>query len=499
MCSTEFKSSLPPAAAATHLVDVYFQYRTPHFPVLDRAEILASVQTAYRVFSNDPATISRSSRRDLFVTFIFFAVSLCGLQIGSGGRPVESEGCFHSALQYIDSAIGSSDSDTETLGNILLLAQYISLSPSKGNLWLLSGIALRICVNIGLHWETDAALQLEPGHLKKRRRLFWATYNLERLLGVTLGRPFSIEEQSVSVGYPDAPSPADFHSQLVVNHLLKLSRLESEIKHVLYRHQKRGSLAFPSPDIPRWMEDIQPRLEEWRASIPPIRDVYHESIYAFSSWWDATFYNTLMLLHRPNPSIPEPGPDSLRICFDAAKKLIACAQILQREHQLEMAWIWAQRLFVAGLTFIYTVWNSVDLRRSNPPEEIVHTAQTCSTTLAVLTGRFPSAAGCRDALETLVSATVKALFSSQPQAFTGSTEGDTSENSSAGMAILQPDINLSMESMYSMLSGDMFGMAQGVAWSGFSDNALFDFADQQPTNTEWSVFDEDGQSYNAFM
>ncbi|KAF7543688.1 hypothetical protein G7046_g9946 [Stylonectria norvegica] len=477
VCSTKLKSSLPPRQAAAHLIDVYFQCRTPHFPVLDRANIDAAVHTAYSVANDNLVTLPRESRRHIFVAFMVFAISLCGLQTGLGDRPVESEGCYHSALLHIDCAISYAESDIETLRNILLLTQYISLSPSKGNLWLLTGLALRISINIGLHWETETSLSFEKAQLNERRRLFWAVYHLDRLLVITLGRPFSLEEQGIEVGFPDLSpesNPAtDVHFQLVANHLIRLERLESEIKHVLYRHQKRFSLAYPRPDYALWAEDIKPRLEEWRNSIPSPQDAHPESIYAFESWWEAIYSNTLMLLHRPNPVMSVLSAESLRICFDAATKLIMCIRTLQREHRLEMVWLWAQRLFVAGLTLIYAIWNSDELRTSHPPGEIVNTAQTCATTLAVLTEKFPSAAGCRDALETLVSATVRALFDPQSTAFAKNNGVQPSATGNADQAPIWPSLHVSPNSMYSMLPEEMFGMGYGVSsaptgWLGLS-------------------------------
>jgi len=353
-------------------------------------------------------------------------------------------------------------------------------------------LALRISIHIGLHWETDAVLSLDRTQLDERRRLFWATYHLDRLLVITLGRPFSLEEQSIDVRFPDSPStiesPVDSHSQEVANHLTKLDRLESEIKHVLYRHQKWTSLAFPRPDYALWIEDIKPRLEEWRASIPPLQNAHPESIYAFASWWDAIYNNTLMLLHRPTPVMPEPSIESLRVSFGAAVKLISCIRSLQRERRLDMAWLWAQRLFVAGLTLIYTIWNSDELRNAHAPEEIVNSAQTCATTLAVLTERFPAAAGCRDALETLVSATVKAFFAPRNPVFTGSNESQPSHSAIPGSVFQQPDLGISLDEMYSMFLGDTFRMGQGVSsttgWFACVDDIAFDFRDP---STEWEV------------
>jgi hypothetical protein len=41
------ETSLPPRQAADHLVDVYFQYRTPHLPIIQEPQVKKAVNRAY--------------------------------------------------------------------------------------------------------------------------------------------------------------------------------------------------------------------------------------------------------------------------------------------------------------------------------------------------------------------------------------------------------------------------------------------------------------------
>ncbi|KAI0836405.1 fungal-specific transcription factor domain-containing protein [Hypoxylon sp. FL0890] len=407
-------SSLPPRHAAQHISDVYFRYRTPHVPVLTRSKVNEVLERVYGVFESHQHSLSEVEDRDLFIAYIVFAVGLCGLPSAGGSRPPQSEGCFNSALRCVDKLLSYSPSDLETLTAVLLLAQYIALNPSKGSLWQLTGIALRLCVDLGLHWETEAVLSMPQAVLDERRRLFWATYRFDRILVINLGRPFGIADQSINSGFPDPYSPqnigtTDTHNQRMANHIISLYKLESEIKHVLYHQLQGGTLAYPRANYSLWFRDVQPRLYAWKDEIPDISKADTDSIYSQQSWWDARWLNAILLLHRPNPLVPHPTTESLQTCFDAACQLIKAIKSLQRDGRISVIWQWVHSLFLAGLTMIFCLWESPDVREKARVLDIMTAAQDCASTLTALAERFPDASGCRDAFETLSAATLKWL------------------------------------------------------------------------------------------
>jgi hypothetical protein len=66
-------------------------------------------------------------------------------------------------------------------------------------IWFLVGLASRTAVDHGLHHETSQSDSLTPLELDMNRRLFYAVYNLDRLLCHALGRPPSIPDTFISV------------------------------------------------------------------------------------------------------------------------------------------------------------------------------------------------------------------------------------------------------------------------------------------------------------
>ncbi|SMY19276.1 unnamed protein product [Zymoseptoria tritici ST99CH_1A5] len=151
------ESCLPPRHAADHLVEVYFQYRTPHLPIVQRAQVAKVLDSAY-LHSNCGQIADRDAQRDVFTTYMILAIALCNVPNPSGGT------------------------------NRVSQTQFVSMCPWQGSLWHLIGIAMRLSVDMGLHWETeDHLLNTDSDLLYECRRLWYCAYQFDRVLGITLG------------------------------------------------------------------------------------------------------------------------------------------------------------------------------------------------------------------------------------------------------------------------------------------------------------------------
>lgn len=416
--STPAKASLPPRHVADHLVEVYFQYRTPHLPILDRSQVGKAIDSAYSSLGPDQVS-EKVPERDLFVAYIVFAIALVDVPHTSGGRPMQSDGCFRSALSWVEATLSYSKSDIETLRSVLLLAQFVALSPARGSLWHLTGFALRLCIDVGLHFENELqCLNMDPEVLNDRRRLWYCTYHFDRLLCITLGRPFGILDESTRVQLPNPwiggrqglgqqqLTDYDTHAQRAHNHMFSLAKLESEIKHVQHTRVWTPKLAYPRPSWAVWLQDIQPRLQEWHATIPEPGKAQPLSIFASQSYWDVIYNNTILLLYRPQAGNMYQSAEELCIIYGAASKVIAGLKVLQREGRVEMLWKTVHHLFMAGLGVVYALWQSKEIRDENPVSKSISILQSCASTLSAMSETFKGAKGCRDAFDTLSSATI---------------------------------------------------------------------------------------------
>jgi len=429
LSTQETKASLPPRHAADHLVDVYFQYRTPHLPIVSRQQVEDALESAYS-WTSDHSPPGRVVEHHIFTTYMILAIGLCDLPNPKNpsrrGRPSQSEGCFLSAVVWIEKIITYSRSDIETLRSILLLAQFIALNPSRGSLWHLTGTALRLCIEIGLHWETEEqALNTDLDLLHERRRLWYSTYQFDRVLCITLDRPFGITDESTRVPLPSPwarsrrlgrqPNEYDVHNQRAHNHMFGMSMLESEIKQVQHNQVWTPKLASPKTNYPAWILDIQPRLQEWYDTIPQPSKAHSSSIFAKQAYWDSIYHNAILLLYRPNYAVMHLSAEAMSITFESSCKLIASIKILQREGKCESLWKTVHHLFMAGLGVIYGLWQSREIRDRNPVRNSISTLQSCDSTLSAMSETFPGASGCRDVFDTLSSATIDFLVTNDAE------------------------------------------------------------------------------------
>ena len=418
------EASLPPRHAADHLVEVYFQYRTPHLPIIRETRVKNAVDNAYTCVST-MQPLDRQVEQDIFTTYMVFAIALCNLPSPTGGtgRPLQSEGCFHSAINWVENVITYSQSDLETLRAVLLLAQFVSMCPWRGSLWHLSGMALRLCVDMGLHWESEEQVSNQDEDLLyERRRLWYSAYYFDHVLGVTLGRPFGITDESTRVPLPNPWAASglsfgeleikDFENvhQRAHNHLFKIVQLESEIKHVQQSQLWPSRMAYPRPNYKLWAKDIQPRLQEWHDTIPNVAAVHPSTIFARVAYWDAMYNNAILLLYRPSSLTQHLPSDTFSTSFDASCRLISSIKLLQREGRLDVLWKAVYDLFMAGLTIIYCVWESASIRSQHPTSKIVTTLQSCLSTLSAMSANFTGASEARDAFDTLSTATTDWLL-----------------------------------------------------------------------------------------
>jgi len=132
-------------------------------------------------------------------------------------RQYAPEAYHAAALPHLEAFLSSeSKGGLQELQAILLLAGYALLRPVAPGLWYIVGVAVRLAVDLGLHFEdsnasmadgvsgpcVDKDIERLRGHREwvrdLRRKLWWCTYSLDRLVSTCVGRPFGIQDEVVS-------------------------------------------------------------------------------------------------------------------------------------------------------------------------------------------------------------------------------------------------------------------------------------------------------------
>ncbi|PSR80153.1 fungal-specific transcription factor domain-domain-containing protein, partial [Coniella lustricola] len=359
----------PDKDVGTALVNLYFEHANPQIPILHRVDFHRLLEQAY-----DPAHPQRGPR-ELYMLNMVFAIG-SGIIMGattattraephnSAAKPGEGrmspaqaqpEEYHASAMVHLEACLNNSSGGLDELQAVLLLANFALLRPVPPGLWYIVGVAVRLAVDLGLHYEdgkdVDAGLRDHPppDDLRRergrrecirdlRRRLWWSTYSLDRLVSICVGRPVGISDQVITTEFPsvlddaritplglhepapDSAAAAAPSYKLVAHHYFRLRLLQSEILQVLQYQQAQSARAsgqnvhnaymhtrLPSPFLSRfasfraWRIDIDKRLYAWKMTAPTKQ---HTGVGFSTEFLDLNYWQAIVMLYRQSLSVP---------------------------------------------------------------------------------------------------------------------------------------------------------------------------------------------------
>ncbi|KAG9242769.1 fungal-specific transcription factor domain-containing protein [Calycina marina] len=369
------QAPFPDKELGERLVNFYFEHANPQIPILHRGEFMKTFELAYV----DGDKRVRTSR-ELYMLNIVFAIG-SGIFLGEkeesdlekerkrrtvAGRQCQPEEYHASAIVHLESclsvpsAVGSVDGfggGLEELQAVLLLAGFALLRPVAPGLWYIVGVAVRLAVDLGLHYEDgkdiDAGLDFDdrketPEQAERsarergrrvwvrdfRRRLWWCTYSFDRLVSTCVGRPFGITDQVVTTEFPsllddkyitptgfkEPATGTQFSYKHVTYHYIRLRLLQSEMLQVLQHQQAQIARAsgansrnpymhtsLPSPFLSKfdsfrsWRIDIDKRLWKWKTSAPTKRETGVDFSLEFL---ELNYWQCIIMLYRQSLSVP---------------------------------------------------------------------------------------------------------------------------------------------------------------------------------------------------
>ncbi|XPS92224.1 hypothetical protein M3J09_001628 [Ascochyta lentis] len=329
------QAPFPDRELGSRLVELYFEHANPQIPILHRGEFMDMFE---RVYANGER---HRTSRESYMLNIVFAIG-AGIILGSSdaddsptsdgsqspnksrasppsnkrrrlaGQQHQPEEYHASAIVHLENFLGSSPAadrpdgfggGLEELQAVLLLAGFALLRPVAPGLWYIVGVAVRLGVDLGLHYEdgvgidgsgsedhstgrpdlkteamaddasTTAGASANTAKIDAkergrrqwvrdlRRRLWWCVYSVDRLVSTCVGRPFGITDQIVTTEFPSLlddrfitkegflePPP---HLErptykVVAYHYFRLRLLQSEILQVLQHRQAQQARASGS-------------------------------------------------------------------------------------------------------------------------------------------------------------------------------------------------------------------------------------------------------------
>ncbi|KAI0387686.1 hypothetical protein F5Y04DRAFT_9707 [Hypomontagnella monticulosa] len=360
-------AEFPPRDLAIKLVELYFQHANPQIPVLHREDFMQLFERAY-------AEENRvRGPKELYMLNMVYAIgggiimdaqTASAKVAGEEKKQAQPEEYHASAVVHLEACLSNSGGGLEELQAVLLLANFALLRPVPPGLWYIVGVAVRLAVDLGLHYEDgkDVEFDLSKSSAKAkvdetgdkpqeaylrergrreyirdlRRRLWWCTYSFDRLVSTCVGRPFGVSDQVITTEFPSLlddryitpaglgfggrPAEGEPTYKIVAKHYFRLRLLQSEILQVLQYQQTQMAryngqntrndymhTQLPSPFLHRfdsfrnWRRNIDERLYEWKNSAPTKQD----SGVAFSpEFLELNYWQAIIMLYRQSLSVP---------------------------------------------------------------------------------------------------------------------------------------------------------------------------------------------------
>jgi len=390
------------------ILDAYLARVHLRYPFLDRSEILRSHTNRFAQNNSNP-----KEQYETFKLYMMYAIGATMLKLTEQYDYTPPENFFMTALQYISAARESHS--VHNIEAMTLLVLYNLRSPSNSGIWYMIGLAIRTCVDLGLHREAYYG-NITPYEGQLRRRLFWTVYFLERVIAVSVGRPYSIADRDIDVQLPleiddtvrddgliartlaVAPSPTFQASRPSSNitlavQCIRLKRLESYIQGTIYRVDR------PIASLVAKISPTLKLLEDWHRALPPKSTPYE------SDYLNMHYYKAVRLLLQPFLMILPPGDQRIVLCLHASGQI---CQIFKRLHQRDSyghSFIALHSTFIAGITMCYCLFLSPKLWTFTVSNDI----RACSSALFVMAERTPVVKKYRDALENVIGATMEFL------------------------------------------------------------------------------------------
>ena len=168
----------------------------------------------------------------------------------------------------------------------------------------------------------------------------------------------------------------------------------------------------PQMDIQDMQHQLEAQLNRWLNkslnSVGLLPPSYRERL---ATKFRIDYHFALGLVYQPSRSCPRPSDRALGICLNSAKQRIHLFDSLYCQNSLTLNWPRTHGAFLAGATYIYSIWASIAIRSSVSPVEVAGDLRLVSSLLALGGEWYPLAQRSKRSFEQLADSTLNALFS----------------------------------------------------------------------------------------
>ncbi|KAI9745107.1 MAG: hypothetical protein M1818_001385 [Claussenomyces sp. TS43310] len=367
---------LPPKAHAYRLAEYYWCHSHTLYPFVRKAQFMGSLEKMY----NDPEDLSlRSSSSWLYTMWMIFAIGSTTLSSVMITEETESIAFWNEAMTHFDATL--EEGNIAALNGILLQVSYSffnQVGPRYDgtaakllefpDTWYLIGMAIRLALGMGLHTKASKFSVSMPKSVQEyRSRIFFSLYMMDRLVSITLGRPFGLRDEDIEIEPFAAADDCNIlqdrilpHEGLTLPatavplHILSLRKLAGEIFQEIYSNR---NVSLSQPDRDSIIRKLHEQLIDWRRGMPfPLPESQTLRVpHLSTTWFDLNYHNHVIMLYRPSPLCPVITVEKVTILADAAMMSIRHISTMHRQQKYAFNWLNLFSLFTSTLALIYSI------------------------------------------------------------------------------------------------------------------------------------------------
>lgn len=300
-----------------------------------------------------------NANADYASTELVYSICAMGSLISEDRSLREQSFTFYTASK--ESLIHKLDSPSiPSMQAYLLLGLYDIYNARNNSGWLLTGIGLRMGLDIGfqlnpLSWSVRMNEKVSEFTVQVRSRIFWGSFMADRFIGLILGRPSTLKANDSSIPesvnlpsiewvddftYPGIEENEDTKATYIdisnpLKVIMKLITISDEMLCNLFSIDQKdaGSMLDLTSKL-KLLEKYNEKLLEWKQKLPSklqwdkkeLSEKGHDPTVMF---WRYFYYMVLLCLNRPflevsrasSPSAAGDSMDALKICSHAIEDL----------------------------------------------------------------------------------------------------------------------------------------------------------------------------------
>ncbi|TFK31644.1 fungal-specific transcription factor domain-containing protein [Crucibulum laeve] len=223
----EFMSQLPEQSVQQHLLDLYFTYVHPSFPVVHKRAFSEAFKAGNKPDSprspeGQPSGSPFNRPRQCVPTILLLAMFALSARYDDGNSPPASDGSMWAAGdEYLDRAKvildGTYASSRPSTCQALLLMGHREIGiGAMAQAWTYIGMAIRMAQDLGMHRSADGWARQDLGgrlfgeiELQERKRIWYACVIMDKYVSSYIGRPLMIFERDFDTLMPSAEDPEE--------------------------------------------------------------------------------------------------------------------------------------------------------------------------------------------------------------------------------------------------------------------------------------------------